>query len=238
MSLPSSWRAGAAALLLAAPLTLSACGTSNNGVPASLAAPVGNGSPIAGASTIDAGRDSISTAATFIGTVMTSGGFTLYRNTKDRTAPPASTCTGQCASTWPPVAADAQPTLDGVDATLIGTALRPDGSKQLTVAGWPVYRYVKDMLPGTVNGQGVDGVWEAIGVDGKPTASPARATVPPVRPPKAPAKPAPTKAPAAAPKVVAPPTKAPAAAPKVAPKPPVAPTKTVVRDAPGTSSTD
>jgi predicted lipoprotein with Yx(FWY)xxD motif len=237
MSLPSSWRAGAAALLLAAPLALSACGTSNSGVPASLATPVGNGSPIAGASTIDAGRDSISTAATFIGTVMTSGGFTLYRNTKDRTTPPASTCLGQCASTWPPIVADAQPTLDGVDATLIGTALRPDGSKQLTVAGWPVYRYVKDMLPGTVNGQGVDGVWEAIGVDGKPTASPARATVPPVRPPKAPAKVVPTKAPAAAPKVVAP-TKAPAAAQKVAPKPPVAPTTTVVRDAPGTSSTD
>jgi predicted lipoprotein with Yx(FWY)xxD motif len=237
MSLPSSWRAGAAALLVAAPLALSACGTSNNGVPASLAVPVGNGSPMAGASTVDAGRDSISTAATFVGTVMTSGGFTLYRNTKDRTTPPASTCTGQCASTWPPIAADSQPTLDGVEAQLIGTVTRPDGSKQLTVAGWPVYRCIKDMLPGTVNGQGVDGVWEAIGVDGKPTKSPARATAPPVRAPKAPAKAAPTKAPAAAPKVVAP-TKAPAAAPKVAPKPPVAPTTTVVRDAPGTSSTD
>jgi len=232
MSLPSSWRAGAAALLLAAPLALTGCGTSEPAVPASLAAPVGSGSPIAGKNTVDASRDSVATATTFIGTVMTSGGFTLYRNTKDKAVPPTSSCLGTCTSTWPPIDAEAQPTLDGVDATLIGTAVRPDGTKQLTVGGWPVYRYIKDMLPGTVNGQGVDGVWQAVGADGKPLTSGAKA---PAAPKRAPAKAAPTK-PAAAPKVVAAPTKAPAAAPKPAPKPSVAPT--VVRDAPGTSSTD
>ena len=232
MSLPSSWRAGAAALLLAAPLALTGCGTSEPAVPASLAAPVGNGSPIAGKNTVDASRDSVATATTFIGTVMTSGGFTLYRNTKDKAVPPTSSCLGTCTSTWPPIDAEAQPTLDGVDATLIGTAVRPDGTKQLTVGGWPVYRYIKDMLPGTVNGQGVDGVWQAVGADGKPLTSGAKA---PAAPKRAPAKAAPTKPPAA-PKVVAAPTKAPAAAPKPAPKPSVAPT--VVRDAPGTSSTD
>jgi predicted lipoprotein with Yx(FWY)xxD motif len=230
MSLPSSWRAGAAALLLAAPLALTGCGTSEPAVPASLAAPVGNGSPIAGKNTVDASRDSVATATTFIGTVMTSGGFTLYRNTKDKAVPPTSSCLGTCTSTWPPIDAEAQPTLDGVDATLIGTAVRPDGTKQLTVAGWPVYRYIKDMLPGTVNGQGVDGVWQAVGADGKPLTSGAKA---PAAPKRAPAKAAPTKPPAA-PKVVAPPTKAPAAAPK--PKPSVAPT--VIPDRPGTSSTD
>jgi predicted lipoprotein with Yx(FWY)xxD motif len=237
MSLPSSWRAGAAALLLVAPLALTGCGTSDPAVPASLAAPVGNGSPIAGKNTVDASRDSVATATTFIGTVMTSGGFTLYRNTKDKAVPPTSSCTGTCTSTWPPIDAEAQPTLDGVDATLIGTAVRPDGTKQLTVDGWPVYRYIKDMLPGTVNGQGVDGVWQAVGADGKPLTqakgAPAAAPAPPKQ---APAKAAPAKPPAAAPKVVAPPTKAPAAPPKVTPKPAVAPT--VVRDAPGTSSTD
>ena len=230
MSLPSSWRAGAAALLLAAPLALTGCGTSEPAVPASLAAPVGNGSPIAGKNTVDASRDSVATATTFIGTVMTSGGFTLYRNTKDKAVPPTSSCLGTCTSTWPPIDAEAQPTLDGVDATLIGTAVRPDGTKQLTVGGWPVYRYIKDMLPGTVNGQGIDGVWQAVGADGKPLTSGAKA---PAAPKQAPAKAAPAKAPAT-PKVVAPPTKAPAAAPK--PKPSVAPT--VVPDRPGTSSTD
>lgn len=230
MSLPSSWRAGAAALLVAAPLVLSGCGTSDPAVPASLAAPVGNGAPIAGKNTVDASRDSIATATTFVGTVMTSGGFTLYRNTKDKAAPPTSSCLGACTSVWSPIDAEAQPTLDGVDSTLIGTLVRPDGKKQLTVSGWPVYRYIKDMLPGTVNGQGIDGVWQAVGPDGKPLTEKAAPA------PAAPAKAAPAKAaPAPAPKVVAPPaTKAPAAPPKVTPKP----APTVVRDAPGTSSTD
>jgi predicted lipoprotein with Yx(FWY)xxD motif len=237
MSLPSSWRAGAAALLVAAPLALTGCGTSDPTVPASLAAPVGNGSPVGGPNTVDASRDSVATATTFIGTVMTSGGFTLYRNTKDKAVPPTSSCLGTCTSTWSPIGADAQPTLDGVDAKLIGTLVRPDGTKQLTVDGWPVYRYIKDMLPGTVNGQGVDGVWQAVGADGKPLTDKAAPPAAPAPPKQAPAKAAPAPAkPPTAPKVVAPPTKAPAAAPKPTPKPTVTPT--VVRDAPGTSSTD
>jgi predicted lipoprotein with Yx(FWY)xxD motif len=233
MSFPSSWRAGAAVLLVAAPLALSGCGTSDPAVPASLAAPVGNGAPIAGKNTVDASRDSIATASTFVGTVMTSGGFTLYRNTKDKAVPPTSSCLGACTSVWSPIDAEAQPTLDGVDATLVGTLVRPDGTKQLTISGWPVYRYIKDMLPGTVNGQGIDGVWQAVGADGKPLAD--KAAPAPAK--QAPAKAAPVKPPAPAPKVVAPPTKAPAVAPpKVTAKPTPAPT--VVRDAPGTSSTD
>jgi predicted lipoprotein with Yx(FWY)xxD motif len=234
MSHSPSWRAGAAALLLAAPLALSACGTSETGVPASLATPVGNGAPIGGTSAPTAARDGISTAVTSVGTVMTSGGFTLYRYTKDRTTPPTSTCTGPCAASWPPIATDGQPALDGVDPKLIGTAVRPDGSKQLTVAGWPVYRYTQDMVPGIVNGQGVGGVWLAIGPDGKPIAG-AKPAAPPARPP-AQARQAPAKAPAAAPKVV--PTKAPPAPPKVAPTKAPAVARTTVRDAPGTSSTD
>ena len=163
---------------------------------------------------MDAGRDSLSTATTFVGTVMTSGGFTLYRNTKDRPTPPTSSCLGTCASTWSPIGGAAQPTLDGVDAKLIGTLVRPDGSKQLTVDGWPVYRYVKDMLPGTVNGQGVDGVWLAVGPDGKPLTEKAAPAAAPAPPRQAPAKAAPAKAPAAAaPKVVAP-TKAPGRRPE------------------------
>jgi predicted lipoprotein with Yx(FWY)xxD motif len=249
MSLFPSWRAGAAALLLAAPLALSACGTTETSVPASLAVPVGNGSPIGGTSVSSLARDSISTADTFVGTVMTSGGFTLYRFTKDRIAPPASTCTGPCAASWPPVTVAGQPPLNGVDPKLIGTVVRPDGSKQLTVAGWPVYRYAKDMVPGIVNGEGVGGTWLAIGPDGKPIARPAASAKPTAAPavPAAPARgpaAAATKAPAApatkakvAPKAVPAPSKAPA--PKVVtPRAPVVAPTTVIRDAPGTSSTD
>lgn len=241
MSLPSSLRAAAAALLLAAPLALSACGTAENGVPASLAVPVGNGASLdaGGADSSALVRNGLSTAVTFVGTVMTSGGFTLYRNTKDRATPPTSTCIGACAASWPPVAADPRPTLNGVDAKLIGSLVRPDGSKQLTVAGWPVYRYLQDMAPGMVNGQGVDGVWQAVGADGKPiTKVAAKTPTPRVRAQEPPTKPPATKAPVVAPKVV--PTKAPVVVPpKVAPpKPPVVAPTTVHHDPPGTSSTD
>ena len=238
MSLPSSWRAGAAALLLAAPLALSGCSSTTSGVPASLAAPVGNGSSIGGP-TVDAGRDSLSTTTTFVGTVMTSGGFTLYRNTKDKAEPPTSSCLGTCTSTWSPIGGAAQPTLDGVDATLIGTLVRPDGTKQLTVDGWPVYRYVKDMLPGTVNGQGVDGVWQAVGPDGKPlTEKAAPAAAPRRRPSRHPRRRRPPRRPPPPRRSSRRPTKAPAAPPKATAKPTAAPKPTVVRDAPGTSSTD
>jgi len=233
MSLPSTWRAGAAALLLAAPLALTGCGLQSS-VPASLAAPVGNGASLNG--TVTPASNGISTAVTFVGTVMTSDGFTLYRYAKDRATPPTSTCTGTCTASWPPVAADQVPVPYAVDAKLLGSVVRPDGSKQLTVAGWPVYRYVKDTAPGFVNGPG--GLWRAVGADGEPLPLPASG--------KPTAAPAPAKAAPAAPK---PPSKAPVEAPRVvpaapAPAPRVAPTKapvvapTTVHDAPGTSSTD
>jgi predicted lipoprotein with Yx(FWY)xxD motif len=231
MSLPSSWRAGAAALLLAAPLALTGCGVQNS-VPASLAVPVGNGASLN--STVAPASDGISTAVTFVGTVMTSDGFTLYRYAKDRATPPTSACTGACAASWLPVAADEVPVPYAVDAKLLGSVVRPDGNKQLTVAGWPVYRYVKDTAPGFVNGQG--GLWRAVGADGEPlavTAAPTKAPAPAAAPK------APSKAPVVAPKVVPAAPAAPRVVATVPSKaaPTVAPT-TVVRDAPGTSSTD
>ena len=235
MSLPSSWRAGAAALLVAAPLALSACGTSDTGVPASLAVPVGNGSPVGGPSTSNAARDSLSTAITFVGTVMTSGGFTLYRNTKDRTTPPTSTCTGKCAAAGrrsPPTAADPERRRRQAHRHR-----RPPGRQhpahRRRVAGLP-------LRPGHGAGDR-----QRPGPRRRLAGHRARrqAALEPAPPPRRPAARAaprrrrPPRRLRPAPKVVAP-TKAPAAAPKVTPKPPVAPTTTVVRDAPGTSSTD
>jgi predicted lipoprotein with Yx(FWY)xxD motif len=227
MSLPSTWRAGAAALLLAAPLALTGCGVQTS-VPANLAAPVGNGASLNG--TVTPASNGISSAVTFVGTVMTSDGFTLYRYAKDRATPPTSACTGTCTASWPPVAADQLPVPYGVDAKLLGSVVRPDGSKQLTVAGWPVYRYIKDTAPGFVNGPG--GLWRAVGADGEPLPITAASAKPTAAPAPAKAAPAASKPPAVAPTKarVAPPRVAPTKAPAVAP--------TTVRDAPGTSSTD
>ena len=95
-------------------------------------------------------------------------GRTLYVFTKDIADPPKSNCDGDCAAMWPPVEAPAgEPQLDGVDASLVGTVTRTDGSKQVTLNGWPLYQFAKDTKPGEAKGQAVGGVWWVVGADGK-----------------------------------------------------------------------
>lgn len=106
-----------------------------------------------------------------LGKVLTdSEGFTLYRFDKDTAEPPASNCEGDCAKTWPVVPAESATAAAGTDAALIGELTRTDGTKQLTVGGWPMYRYAKDTGPGDANGQGVGGTWFAAAPDGKKAA--------------------------------------------------------------------
>lgn len=104
------------------------------------------------------------------GAVTDSEGFTLYRFDKDTPKPPKSACEGDCATAWPPVAADDVTAGEGIDAGLLGSVARADGTRQLTLAGWPVYRYAKDAAPGDALGEGVGGTWHALGADGKPAA--------------------------------------------------------------------
>ncbi|MEU3046682.1 MULTISPECIES: SCO0930 family lipoprotein [unclassified Streptomyces] len=102
-----------------------------------------------------------------LGEVLTdSAGFTLYRFDKDSAKPPKSNCEGDCAKAWPIVAADGATAAPGVDPSLIGEVTRADGTKQLTVDGWPMYRYAKDTKAGDANGQGVGGTWYAAAPDG------------------------------------------------------------------------
>src|SRR5207247_50738 len=85
------------------------------------------------------------TAATVggLGTDVTDAdGMTLYRFDQDRNAPSATNCTGTCTIAWPPVlATSAAVQLSGVDRSLVGTVIRPDGNRQITISGWPVYRF-------------------------------------------------------------------------------------------------
>jgi predicted lipoprotein with Yx(FWY)xxD motif len=96
-----------------------------------------------------------------------SSGLTLYRFDADTADPPKSNCDGGCATTWPPVPADDATAGAGIDKALLGEVTRADGTKQLTVGGWPAYRYAKDVNAGDVNGQGVGGKWFALAPTGK-----------------------------------------------------------------------
>ncbi|MGV9269003.1 hypothetical protein ACWDRR_30540 [Kitasatospora sp. NPDC003701] len=98
-----------------------------------------------------------------LGTIVTdSAGFTLYRFDADTAQPSMSNCNGSCASIWPPEPANGSVTVKGIDSKLVGTVTRADGSKQITLNGWPAYRYAPDKQPGDTKGQGVDGTWFAL----------------------------------------------------------------------------
>ncbi|MFJ3231146.1 hypothetical protein [Streptomyces sp. NPDC086787] len=97
-----------------------------------------------------------------VGSVVTDGtGMTLYRSTKDQAHPSRWTCAGACAKTWIPVIVRDPVRTTGVDSGLLGTVHR-DGEKQLTLGGWPLYRYAGDTKAGQLNGQGDKRTWYAV----------------------------------------------------------------------------
>ncbi|WP_410648717.1 SCO0930 family lipoprotein [Amycolatopsis sp. cmx-4-54] len=93
-------------------------------------------------------------------------GFTLYRFDKDSAKPPKSNCDGDCAKTWPPMLAEGDVQIEGVDQALVGEVTRTDGRKQVTVGGWALYRYAKDAKAGEAKGQGVGSTWYAANAKG------------------------------------------------------------------------
>ena len=110
-----------------------------------------------------------------LGTVVVDGqGYTLYRFDKDSAKPPTSNCAGECAQQWPPVlATPGTPlTVEGVEQEAVGTINRSDGTIQLTLGGWPVYRFSGDPQPGATSGQGNgDGEWAAVTPEGQKAAT-------------------------------------------------------------------
>lgn len=160
---------GLAALLLTA--TACSSGGSGYGAPAAPAAttapsPTSASSvPAAGAAQ---GTKLLAATSAGLGPIVTdAAGRTLYRFDKDTAKPSASTCTDACAAKWPPVPAGDKVEVTGVDSALVGTVTRPDGTKQLTLGGWPLYRFAGDSAPGQTNGQGVGGTWFASTPAGK-----------------------------------------------------------------------
>jgi predicted lipoprotein with Yx(FWY)xxD motif len=116
--------------------------------------------------------------------VVNQDGYTLYLFTKDSKNPSKSTCNGKCAQVWPPAVTDGSPTIEGVPADLVGTVTRDDGTKQVTIGGWPVYTYIGDKKPGAWTGQFVSATWFVIGPDGKKNITCLPTTTPkPVAPP-------------------------------------------------------
>jgi predicted lipoprotein with Yx(FWY)xxD motif len=80
-------------------------------------------------------------------------GRTLYLFAKDRGA--KSSCTGMCATYWPPLVSTAKPTAgSGVKAALLGRTRRSNGAMQVTYNKHPLYTFALDKAAGQVTGEG------------------------------------------------------------------------------------
>jgi predicted lipoprotein with Yx(FWY)xxD motif len=108
-----------------------------------------------------------------VGTVLVnSRGYTLYMFEPD--ARRRVTCTGLCASVWPPVKISPGGRIvagPGVRADLLGSDPDPAGGRVVTYNGWPLYTYRSDIQPGWDDGQDIDlngGYWYVIRPSGEP----------------------------------------------------------------------
>jgi predicted lipoprotein with Yx(FWY)xxD motif len=111
----------------------------------------------------------ISTAKTSLGRIIVNAnGRTLYLFEKDKRG--KSSCTGQCASFWPPLIASGKPLATaGAKASLLGTTKRGDGRLQVTYNHHPLYTFVKDTKKGQTSGEAVDAFgaeWYAVSAAG------------------------------------------------------------------------
>jgi predicted lipoprotein with Yx(FWY)xxD motif len=99
---------------------------------------------------------------------------TLYILTKD--GADMSTCTGTCATNWPPLTVSAGATITGpVGATgVFATLTRADGSMQVSYNHMPLYYYSGDSNAGDTLGEGKNNTWFVAPLSG--SLAPASAT--------------------------------------------------------------
>jgi predicted lipoprotein with Yx(FWY)xxD motif len=109
-----------------------------------------------------------------LGTVLVSNdGKTLY--VFDRDTPGTSACTGDCATTWPPLTlASGDPVAPPGVGGKFALITRSDGKRQVTYNDRPLYNFAADTQPGDTKGDGVGGIWHAA----KPVAAAAAASAP------------------------------------------------------------
>lgn len=82
-------------------------------------------------------------------------GMTLYTHSGDTAT--SSTCTGACATAWPPLQTNGQPTAGAGVTGQLGSLTRADGTTQVTYGGLPLYYWQGDTKAGDATGNGVEG---------------------------------------------------------------------------------
>ncbi|WP_326551222.1 hypothetical protein [Micromonospora sp. NBC_01813] len=146
-------------ILLAAVLVVAGCSNPPAGAPAD---------PPTTTSAAPAGTALYAVASrTLENIVIDTQGFVLYRSDRDSASPTRSACAGSCLQSWLPVPCQGEIRVEGIDRQLVACFDRPDGRRQLSLAGWPLYGYSGDRMPGDTNGHGQSDGWFAISPNGE-----------------------------------------------------------------------
>lgn len=137
------------ALAAVAALAVAGCGSNGNGNATATPTTPKTTTP----KTTSGPAATVGVATTDLGKILVdSAGRTVYLFESDTSK--TSTCTGGCATAWPPVTATGTPTAgSGATASLIGAIMRSDGSQQVTYHGHPLYRFNGDQKAGDTKGQ-------------------------------------------------------------------------------------
>jgi predicted lipoprotein with Yx(FWY)xxD motif len=144
------------AVSIAAALVTAACGSNPYG-----------GS--AGMGTSSGSSPTVSIGSSKFGKILVDGsGRTLYLFEADKGT--TSTCYDSCAQVWPVLTTTGNPVAGpGVNASLLSTTKRKDGSLEVVYNGHPLYYFSGDKQPGDVTGQDLNSFgapWYVLSPDG------------------------------------------------------------------------
>ena len=88
-------------------------------------------------------------------------GMTLYYRTTDR--PPATVCSGGCASAWPPLLVSGSTTPKSTTTLPGKLSVQTDANgTQVEYNGHPLYTFSGDTGPGQTTGEGFGGIWHVV----------------------------------------------------------------------------
>ncbi len=157
-SIPTTARTISGLILVA--VLAAACSSTATAAPAASTPPAASTAPVAStppAASAAAGV-LVNMATTGLGPVLVGpNGLTLYTHAGDSAT--ASTCTGACATAWPPLAVPTGSNATGGTGVTgaFATLTRDDGTLQVTYNGLPLYGWKNDAKAGDTTGQGVNG---------------------------------------------------------------------------------
>ena len=158
----SGWAVAAGLGSLA--LLLTACGgssSSSSSSSASSASAKAAGQPSSAVGLPSPGTQVLIVQRSAVGWVLAEANGTVVYTYGNDTKGGAPTCTGPCATTWPPVTGTPKAGPADTFPGTFGVVKGAGGVEQITYNGLPLYRFA-GAKPLTVGGNGLDGEWHVV----------------------------------------------------------------------------